>query len=108
MESRAARPRQFGSKAERPRAGPLRLSPAALARIDGDAVSLEHEIVLVTLVVEDEAVLEPGAPAARDRDPQKCASDLFLNLQFRDAARGILVDYGFSFPAPAPGGPGRC
>jgi SagB-type dehydrogenase family enzyme len=42
---------------ERPPAGPLRLSPAALARIDGDAVSLEQPGAWAKLTIHDRALL---------------------------------------------------
>jgi hypothetical protein len=57
---------------------------------DGDAVSLEHKIIRVPLVVEGEAVLEPRASAAGDGDPQECIFCLFLIPQNRNATRGIL------------------
>jgi molybdate transport system substrate-binding protein len=36
------------------------------------------------------------------RAKDKPAARSFVNFLKSDAARGILVDYGFSFPAPAP------
>src|ERR1044071_791594 len=50
---------------------------------DRDAIMLEDEIVRVALIVEAEAVLEPGAAAARHRDAQEGAAGFFLLLQRR-------------------------
>src|SRR5579884_2415774 len=56
---------------------------------DDNPVFFEQHVVLVTLRVEREAVLEPGAAAARDGDAQKDVRVPLLFLQYGDATRGV-------------------
>jgi SagB-type dehydrogenase family enzyme len=59
---------------ERPPAGPLRFSPAALARIDGDAVSLEQPGAWAKLTIHDRTLLSVVHDLATKRTAHELAA----------------------------------